>query len=300
MAGVTEQTPVAGAFSRPGLAVEYLDVPSAAMGRTIRVQFQGGGNHAIYLLDGMRAQEDFNGWDINTEAFEWYDQSGISMVMPVGGQSSFYTDWYRPAKGKDGVWTYKWETFIANELPAYLAANRGVSPTGNAIVGLSMGGASSVTMAIYHPQQFVYSAALSAPLHPSDMKWRLGISMGDAGGFNKEDMWGPDNDPAWIRNDPYLNMSKLITNNTRLWIYCGSGDATDLDRTRSGFDNLAGGFIEGQVIGYNKQFAQAYAAAGGTNAHFDIGAKGIHNWTYWGLQLQAMKSDVTKYLTDVA
>lgn len=52
----------------------------------------------MYLLDGLRAQDDYNGWDINTPAFEWYYQSGLSTVMPVGGQSSFYTDWYQPSR----------------------------------------------------------------------------------------------------------------------------------------------------------------------------------------------------------
>ena len=48
--------------------------------------------------------------------------------MPVGGQSSFYSDWYKPACGKAGCSTYKWETFLTQELPAYLAANKGVKP----------------------------------------------------------------------------------------------------------------------------------------------------------------------------
>ena len=52
----------AGAFSRPGLPVEYLMVPSPSMGRDIKVQFQPGGAKAVYLLDGLRAQDDFNGW----------------------------------------------------------------------------------------------------------------------------------------------------------------------------------------------------------------------------------------------
>ena len=68
----------------------------------------------VYLLDGLRAQDDFNGWDINTPAFEWYNGSGLSVVMPVGGQSSFYTDWYSPACGKAGCSTYKWETFLTS------------------------------------------------------------------------------------------------------------------------------------------------------------------------------------------
>jgi diacylglycerol O-acyltransferase / trehalose O-mycolyltransferase len=62
------ETATAGAFSQPGLPVEYVMVPSPSMGRDIKVQFQGGGpaSHAVYLLDGLRAQDDFNGWDINT------------------------------------------------------------------------------------------------------------------------------------------------------------------------------------------------------------------------------------------
>src|SRR6185437_14941319 len=110
--GLAGETATAGAFSRPGLPVEYLDVPSPSMGRDIRIQFQSGGDNspAVYLLDGLRAQDDYNGWDINTPAFEWYYQSGLSVVMPVGGQSSFYADWYNPACGKAGCSTYKWET----------------------------------------------------------------------------------------------------------------------------------------------------------------------------------------------
>lgn len=293
----------ANAFSRPGLPVEYLEVPSAAMGRDIKVEFQGGGSRAVYLLDGGRAREDWNGWDIETTAFEDYYQSGISMIMPVGGQSSFYTDWYKPAKGKDGsgnegVRTFKWETFLTSELPQWLAANRGVSTTGNAIVGLSMGGPSALTLAVYHPQQFIYAAALSAPLNVSNNKWQIGITMADAGGYNSEDMWGPDGDPAWTRNDPYLHIDQLIANNTRLWIYCGNAQATDLDKDRNGFETFAGGVIEGQVIDSNKKFADAYMAAGGKNAHFNFPDGGIHNWTYWGQQLRAMKGDLVGYLTN--
>src|ERR1700692_4541334 len=125
-----------GAFSKKGLPVEYLQVPSAAMGHDIKVQFQGGGPHAVYMLDGLRAQDDFNGWDINTPAFEWYYKSGLSVVMPVGGQSSFYSDCYRPACGNNGCQTYKWETFLTQELPAYLQSNKNVKPTGSAAVGL--------------------------------------------------------------------------------------------------------------------------------------------------------------------
>src|ERR1700748_1264310 len=182
--GLLGGTATAGAVSRPRRPVEYLQVPSAGMGRDIKVQFQSGGPNspAVYLLDGLRAQDDFNGWDINTPAFEWYYQSGLSIVMPVGGQSSFYADWYQPACGKAGCTTYKWETFLTSELPAYLASTKQVKQAGGAAVGLSMAGSSALTLAAYHPDQFIYAGSLSALLDPSQAMGPtlIGLAMGDA------------------------------------------------------------------------------------------------------------------------
>ena len=53
--------------------------------------------------------------------------------------------------------------------------------------------------------------------------------MKDAGGYNAVDMWGPTNNPAWQRNDPMLNINRLVANRTALWIYCGNGATSDLD-----------------------------------------------------------------------
>ncbi|HXL62239.1 MAG TPA: diacylglycerol acyltransferase/mycolyltransferase Ag85A, partial [Mycobacterium sp.] len=41
------ETPTAAAYSRKGLPVEFLDVPSPSMGRNIRVEFQGGGPQSV-------------------------------------------------------------------------------------------------------------------------------------------------------------------------------------------------------------------------------------------------------------
>ena len=301
LVGVVGGSATAGAFSRPGLPVEYLMVPSAGMGRDIKVQFQSGGPNSpsMYMLDGLRAQDDFNGWDINTAAFEWYNGSGLSMVMPVGGQSSFYSDWYQPAcSKKTGVCqTYKWETFLTQELPAYLSANKGVDSTRTAAIGLSMAGSAALTLSIHHPQQFQYAASLSGFLNLSEGWWPglVNTSMGDAGGYKADDMWGPaETDPAWKYNDPMVNMATLVGNGTRIWIYCGDGTPSGL-----GGNNLPAKFLESFTLRTNKTFQQNYLAAGGNNGVFNFPEAGTHDWPYWGQQLQAMKPDVQRVLNAV-
>ena len=299
-AGLTTVTaPQADAFSREGLPIEQLDIPSPAMGRTIRVEFQHGGPHSVLLLDGLRAQDDFNGWDINTAAFEWFHQSGISVVMPVGGQSSFYADWYRPAKNNAGTVTYKWETFLTRELPTWLAANKGQDPFGNAVVGLSMSGSAALTMAAYYPRQWKFAASLSGYLAPSQKLWPplIDIAMQDAGGFDSFDMWGPSGSPAWLRADPMLNINRLVANRTALWVYCGNGIASDLDTGTDLGINISAGSLETITLSTNKEFRDKYLAAGGRNAVFNFPPNGTHSWGYWGAQLQAMKPDIVRLLT---
>jgi diacylglycerol O-acyltransferase/trehalose O-mycolyltransferase len=291
--GLGGSTGTAGAFSRPGLPVEYLQVPSASMGRNVMVQFQYGGPHAVYLLDGLRARDDYNGWDIELPAFEWYYNSGLSVIMPVGGMSSFYADWYQPAVGNGGTSTYKWETFLTQELPAYLAANKNVSTTGNAAVGLSMSGGSALILSAYYPDKFVYAGSLSGFLNPSEGWWPMliGMAMTDSGGFNATAMWGPSSDPAWQRNDPMLQIPRLVANNTRVWVYCGNGTPSEL-----GGSDMPAKFLEGFTLRTNMTFRDNYAAAGGRNGVFNFPENGTHSWPYWGAQLQAMKPDLQRVL----
>ncbi|MEO8814352.1 MAG: alpha/beta hydrolase family protein [Mycobacterium sp.] len=283
----------AAAFSREGLPVEYLQIPSASMGRDIKVQFQPGGEHAVYLLDGLRAQDDYNGWDINTPAFEEYYQSGLSVIMPVGGQSSFYTDWYQPSQSNGQTYTYKWETFLTREMPTWLQDNKSVSPAGNAAVGISMAGGSALILAAYYPQQFPFAAALSGFLNPSEGWWPtlIGLAMTDAGGYSANSMWGPSSDPAWKRNDPMVQLPRLVANHTRIWIYCGNGTPNDL-----GGSDMPAKFLETMTLRTNQTFQQNYAAAGGNNGVFNFPADGTHAWPYWNQQLVAMKPDIQRTL----
>jgi diacylglycerol O-acyltransferase/trehalose O-mycolyltransferase len=278
-------------------APDVVMVHSPSMGRDIPVQFQGGGPKAVYLLDGLRARDDRNGWDIETGAFSWFNGSGLSVVMPVGGMSSFYTNWYRPAVGNGQTYTYKWETFLTSELPGWLAANRGISSSGNAVVGLSMSGSSALILAANYPNQFIYAGSLSGFLNLSAGFWPIlvGIAMADAGGFNAVDMWGPYGGGAWQRNDPMNQIGRLVANNTRIWVYSGNGNPTDLDGG-SGNAQVPAQFLEGLTIRTNKDFQSRYLASGGRNGVFNFPANGTHSWGYWGGQLQAMKPDLQRVL----
>jgi diacylglycerol O-acyltransferase/trehalose O-mycolyltransferase len=308
LAVVVGATPNANAFSREGLPVEYLDVYSTAMGRNIRVQYQPGAapalapaaagspgvQKAVYLLDGMRARDDYNGWDIETPAFEWFYNSGVAVVMPVGGQSSFYTDWYSPSSFNNQGYTYRWETFLTQELPAWLGANKQVSTTGNGVVGLSMSGGAALILSAYHPGQFRYAASLSGFLNPSAlfMQQAIRVAMLDAGSYNVDNMWGAPWDSAWKRNDPVKQVGKIVANGTRLWIYCAPGGSTPLDVNADPNQKVNADSLEGMAIKSNKDFQEAYAKAGGSNATFQFPPAGNHAWPYWAAQLQALKPDL--------
>ena len=101
--------------------VQRCDVWSDSMGRNIPVQIQPaarGGNAGLYLLDGLRATDYTNAWLSDVNAAQTYVDSNITLVMPVGGKSSFYADWRAPATYDfNNPVVYKWETFLTEELP---------------------------------------------------------------------------------------------------------------------------------------------------------------------------------------
>ncbi|MFN3339770.1 MAG: alpha/beta hydrolase-fold protein, partial [Dietzia sp.] len=72
---------------------------------------------SLLLLDGLRARNDASGWTLETKISQFFDAKDAIIVLPVGGESSFYTDWVADANGS----AYQWETFLMEELPPLLA-----------------------------------------------------------------------------------------------------------------------------------------------------------------------------------
>jgi S-formylglutathione hydrolase FrmB len=254
-------------------------VPSAAMGRDIPVAFQAGGPHAVFLLDAFNAAPDVSNWVTAGNAMSSLAGRGISVAAPASGAWSMYTDWEA-----DG--SKQWDTFLSQELPDWLAANRGLAPNGHGVVGAAQGGYGAMALAAFHPDRFRYAGSLSGFLTPSQTTFNGAITAGLAsfGGANTQAMWGAAQLGRWKWHDPDVHVDLLNANNTRLWVYSpGALSCTDPAAMIGVCD---------QAAGSNRTFYQHYRSVGGHNGHFDLGGGGQHDWGSWGPQLAAMSGDL--------
>jgi S-formylglutathione hydrolase FrmB len=259
--------------------VEYLMVPSAAMGRDIPVAFQGGGPHAVFLLDAFNAAPDVSNWVTAGNAMNALAGKGISVVAPASGAWSLYTDWEQ-----DG--SKQWETFLSAELPDWLAANKGLAPGGHGIVGAAQGGMGALMMAAFHPDRFRYAGSMSGFLTPSSTTFNGAITAGLAqfGGVNTQAMWGAAQLGRWKWHDPDVHVQLLADNNTRLWVFSPATLTCSDPAAMIGYCD--------QAQGSNRSFYAHYRVAGGHNGRFDFPAGGQHDWSSWGPQLAAMSGDL--------
>ena len=179
------------------------------------------------------------------------------MAAPAGGAWSMYTNWEQ-----DG--SKQWETFLADELPDWLAANKGLAPNGHGIVGAAQGGTGALTMAAFHPDRYRYAGSLSGFLTPSNTYVNGAITAGLAqfGGVDIRNMWGLPQLGRWKWHDPDVHVQLLADNNTRLWVF---------SPTTLGCSDPAAmiGYCD-QAQGSNRTFYQHYRTVGGHNAHFDF------------------------------
>ncbi|MFD4369035.1 alpha/beta hydrolase [Rhodococcus sp. NPDC058521] len=259
----------------------------------------GNTDRVVYLLDGLRAQDDLSGWEINTDVGAFLAGQNINVVQPVGGQSSFYSDWVTKSTLNKQDRAYTWETFLTENLPNALGNELGFSQTNNGIIGLSMGGSAALTLAAYHPDQFNYAGSLSGYLNISapGMREAIRIAMLDAGGYNVDAMWGPPWAPAWLRNDPFVFADRLRDNGTRVWVSAASGipakggaaptSAMDV------FNASTGAGLETLALANSRAFQVKMAAIGAKNVTYSFPARGIHTWRYWEQQIHDLAGDLS-------
>jgi S-formylglutathione hydrolase FrmB len=258
---------------------ESLMVPSAAMGRDIPVAFLAGGPHAVYLLDPFDAAPDVSNWVTVGNAMNTMAGKGVSVVAPAGGAYSMYTNWEN-----DG--SKQWETFLSSELPSWLSANKGLAPCCHAAVGASQGGYAAMALAAFHPDRFGFAGSLSGFLYPSNTTTNGSIIAGlqQFGGIDGNGMWGAPQLGRWKWHDPWVHASLLAQNNTRVWVYSPTTDASSDPAAMIG--------QAGEAMGNSRMFYQQYRNVGGHNGHFDFPGGGDNGWGSWSGQLGAMSGEI--------
>ena len=263
-------------------------VHSTAMDKDVTVRViraASGKRPTVYMLGGVEGNSEQFGWEQKADVEKFFSDKDVNVVIPFGGQSSYYADWQRddPELGRN-----KWQTFLTKELPPIV--DSALDTTGkNAIAGLSMSATSVLNLAISKPGLYQSVGAYSGCAMTSDPVARrfVEITVADFGG-NPENMWGAANDPLWAANDPYVNAEKL--RGTTLYISNGSGlpgpyDTLDArtvggDRRALATQVVVGGVIEAVTNDCTMRLAEKLRALD-IPATVDLRPVGTHSWGYW-------------------
>lgn len=283
--------------------VQDCNVFSPAMGQNIRVQIKPaarGGNAGLYLLDGLRAREDWNAWVYDGKAPQKFVDDNITLVMPVGGQAQFYTDWIGPWNGKNGPMKPRWETFLSRELPGYLQQHFGVSPNNNGIVGLSMGGTAAMNLAAHHRDQFRHATTLSGYMNPTwpGMYTAIELAMLDSAGPGAAiwNMWGNPLDIHRFQNDPTLLAGTGAYRGLPMYISSSGGiTGTSENLLKDPIGVISGITLEWISRTSTAKFEMA-ARLGGAQPVVSYPLTGIHAWSYWDSELSKARPHIMRAL----
>ena len=274
--------------------VQLCDVWSPSMNRMIKVQVQPArqaGNAGLYLLDGLRARDDWNAWTHDAQAQRTFLWDNLTLVMPVGGQVSFYSNWQRPVDINGQQYNYQWETFLTEELPGYLQNEFGVRRDNNAIAGLSMGGSAAAALAAKHRDQFKQVSVFSGYMNPTapGMYSMIPLAMFDQCKCDPFAMWGPPGSPDWGANDPLLLADRL--RDIPMYLTAGSaipGQYDQPDSLQAVFNTFNGVVLEGLSRGSTIAFQNTINAEP-NQAKFEYRTTGIHGWPYWNDDLMSAR-----------
>ena len=199
-------------------------VYSPAMNTGIGVDIRpgNGGARATYLLDGAKAEEGVN---LLWQAGARDKFPGQTVVAPLGGAGSWYTDWYSKPLSHRHI--FKYETFLNQELPNYLNQNFGTPKANNNIVGFSMSAGPAIVLASRPNSPFRNGHVLAlagfyhTELFPAAVQAVDFAGGGDATVFHQ---WGvPFLDPAWYRSAPHLQTRGLRANNVSVTLAAARG-----------------------------------------------------------------------------
>ncbi|MEE4023935.1 alpha/beta hydrolase-fold protein [Gordonia sp. PKS22-38] len=248
----------------------------------VRAWKRPGNYKTAILLDGMRAQYDYSGWEINTNVQEMV-RSGVNVVEPIGGPASFYSDWDAPSNFNNQPYRYTWNCVITKTLIRELDRRGFRGPSGRyAIAGLSSGGNAALVIGAQNRHNFDRVASLSGYnfLNAPGMRTALRLAMFDVDPkpWNIDSMWGPPWSPRWISNDPFMNINRM--HGMKVFIGSGNGLFGQYNSLPNVFDDLFKGSTL-EVLAFTQ--AKAFEAAAFVQGLplMTYYSNGTHAWGYW-------------------
>lgn len=252
-------------FCASAATVDTIDVPSAAMNRTLKAavvlpasyQTNKAAFPVLYLLHG--GQGSFRDWLTKTPdptlLHRLADQYGIIIVTPEGSAMGYYFD--SPLLPDS-----QFETFIAKEVVAGVESRYRVirEKKGRMIAGLSMGGHGAMFIAARHPELFCAAGSMSGVMNINTKTWKVPADFARSRAENFVRLLGPAKDTL----NPYSEYTivgmtdKLKANDVKLMFDVGVDDF---------------------LIEPNRDLHRRLLANG--TPHDYIERPGAHTWPYW-------------------
>jgi S-formylglutathione hydrolase FrmB len=217
----------------------------------------------LYLLHGGGG--NYRDWSNYSDVAKFAEQ-GMVLVMPEGNSSYYVNAAERPQDRFEDYITRDLIADVENRFP--VASGR----SNRAIAGISMGGFGAITLALKHPDLFVFAGGLSSALDVPSRSFsfkRIGQYRGHSAIF------GPWGSKTRVENDPFV-LARTVNPATipYLFLTCGNEEG---------------------LLAANKRFAAILRSRGFQfEFHSEIGA---HDWNQWNGHLAELLESMKQHTT---
>lgn len=239
-------------------------------------------NKVIQFFSGIDGREGWiNQRDANdVRVMDHLREEDATLVFLTSEARSFYVDWDSPAPPDDVV--MKYETFVTEELPAFLEHELEIPDGGHGrtgLVGLSMTAYSVLNLASKHPDRYASVLAMSGFYNNQSLVGRAAtdLSAETHGENNSGVPW--DNEFSRAQDNPILNVQNL---NMPVYVSTSTGIPHDTDREDYSEQTLleGAGLEAGTLIATLSLDAWA-RLLNKPNVQVTYVPTGIHAWNTW-------------------
>ncbi|GAB2656909.1 alpha/beta hydrolase family protein [Gordonia jinhuaensis] len=236
----------------------------------------------LQLINGRAGGVEGDSWLAMTNHRQFFADKRVTVVSPLDGPFSWYTDWKYP---DPHLGVNKWQTYLTRELPAAIGGPLQANGR-TAVAGLSLNGGSALDIAGHAPWLYRAAASYSGCPAISSLAGVVGVAGVTAfGGGNAFNMFGPPGDPAWTDHDPSLHPSRL--RGKAIYLGASTGIPGAVDGPPSLTPQLLAGPAEVEMITRwcTDQMAASLRGAG-IGHTYRVFDRGAHTWSLFEAQLR--------------